>query len=388
MSKKSTYTPLAGRKALLKACQHTPSGSNQVMVSGKVVHQLLLLLEDVDPELNLPAPAPSSSLLGEGPTHTSDEPLESHVGVSSARPEAFQFTDNDIRQRLTKIAADGKGVFLSQHAAKQVAEMLAAPALLSSGGPAADSETQTKLDEDYPEPEYHAEGMGCGLEDAGIYDRYEAMQHGWQHAITRMYNEVVFPQRAALLAEIKALRAAPVSTSLGGGAAEPWIRVDERLPEDHGHYDFATKSAIYLNGYWGSSRFNDGEWYYAEEDDQPPFVGIKDVTHWRKLRREPNPNDAAADQLLVDSSGAGPQFVPVTAFDQVKNGDSLLIVGNIDGVQQHLFHNVTTKESAADGQEIILKKKGNKFFNFGMYLGKQSWVKQCYKLQWPADEAH
>ena len=34
-------------------------------------------------------------------------------------------------------------------------------------------------------PEYHAEGMGCGLEDRGIRDRYEAMQHGWDCAIDR-----------------------------------------------------------------------------------------------------------------------------------------------------------------------------------------------------------
>jgi hypothetical protein len=34
--------------------------------------------------------------------------------------------------------------------------------------------------DDYPE--YHAEAMGCGLEDQGITDRYEAMRHGWDQA--------------------------------------------------------------------------------------------------------------------------------------------------------------------------------------------------------------
>lgn len=31
----------------------------------------------------------------------------------------------------------------------------------------------------FAEPDYHSQGMGCGLEDRGITDRYEAMSHGW-----------------------------------------------------------------------------------------------------------------------------------------------------------------------------------------------------------------
>lgn len=39
------------------------------------------------------------------------------------------------------------------------------------------------------EPEYHDQGMGCGLEDRGITDRYVAMQHGWEQAMERVYGE-------------------------------------------------------------------------------------------------------------------------------------------------------------------------------------------------------
>lgn len=39
------------------------------------------------------------------------------------------------------------------------------------------------------EPTYHHEGMGCGLEDRNIRDRYEAMEHGWDCAIGRVYSE-------------------------------------------------------------------------------------------------------------------------------------------------------------------------------------------------------
>lgn len=41
------------------------------------------------------------------------------------------------------------------------------------------------------EPQYHDEGMGCGLEDRGITDRYEAMRHGWDEAMDRIYSEVI-----------------------------------------------------------------------------------------------------------------------------------------------------------------------------------------------------
>jgi len=47
--------------------------------------------------------------------------------------------------------------------------------------------------EDVDYPEYHYQGMGCGLEDRGITDRYEAMQYGWDEAIERCAAEVVEP---------------------------------------------------------------------------------------------------------------------------------------------------------------------------------------------------
>lgn len=41
------------------------------------------------------------------------------------------------------------------------------------------------------EPKYHSEGMGCGLEDRGITDRYDATQYGWECAMERVYGEVI-----------------------------------------------------------------------------------------------------------------------------------------------------------------------------------------------------
>jgi hypothetical protein len=39
------------------------------------------------------------------------------------------------------------------------------------------------------QPEYHHSGMGCGLEDRNIRDRYQAMEHGWECAMDRVYGE-------------------------------------------------------------------------------------------------------------------------------------------------------------------------------------------------------
>lgn len=71
----------------------------------------------------------------------------------------------------------------------------------------------------------------------------------------------------------------------------------------------------------------------------------------------------------------------LTAFDEIQPGDDLLIVGEVGGgTLRQVFTGVQKKESNFDGQEVILQRKGNKFFNFGMYLQGRSWVKACYNI--------
>lgn len=48
------------------------------------------------------------------------------------------------------------------------------------------------------QPEYHDQGMGCGLEDRGITDRYAAMHHGWEQAMERVYGENIAWAKDAL----------------------------------------------------------------------------------------------------------------------------------------------------------------------------------------------
>jgi hypothetical protein len=51
-------------------------------------------------------------------------------------------------------------------------------------------------------PEYHDEGMGCGLEDRNITDRYEAMAFGWEQAMGRVESEIISHTQEILTAAI------------------------------------------------------------------------------------------------------------------------------------------------------------------------------------------
>ncbi|HDU5733488.1 TPA: hypothetical protein RFV79_001275 [Klebsiella pneumoniae] len=71
---------------------------------------------------------------------------------------------------MDKLAAENVALALENVAMKQIVDYV------------------TNLDN---EPQYHAEGMGCGLEDLGITDRYDACRYGWDEAMERIYGEVI-----------------------------------------------------------------------------------------------------------------------------------------------------------------------------------------------------
>ena len=64
-----------------------------------------------------------------------------------------------------------------------------------------------KILEEIESMEYPAEGIGCGLEDISITDRYESAEYGWNEAVER-------------ITEI-------IRNHMNDG----WIPVEERLPE-------------------------------------------------------------------------------------------------------------------------------------------------------------
>lgn len=45
----------------------------------------------------------------------------------------------------------------------------------------------------YELPKYNSQGMGCGLEDENITDRYVACEYGFNEAISRCRHEVIAP---------------------------------------------------------------------------------------------------------------------------------------------------------------------------------------------------
>lgn len=52
-------------------------------------------------------------------------------------------------------------------------------------------------------PEYHYTGMGCGIEDRGITDRYDAMHYGWECAMERVFGENIAWAKDALQSALK-----------------------------------------------------------------------------------------------------------------------------------------------------------------------------------------
>ncbi len=91
--------------------------------------------------------------------------LES-AGELSIREQKFL----KLAKAFKQLAAENVALALENVAMKQIVDSV------------------TNLDN---EPQYHDEGMGCGLEDRGITDRYDACRYGWDEAMERIYGEVI-----------------------------------------------------------------------------------------------------------------------------------------------------------------------------------------------------
>ena len=72
--------------------------------------------------------------------------------------------------------------------------------------------TIEKILQEIEEMKYPIDGIGCGLEDAGITDRYESAEYGWNEAADMAY-------------EI-------VKNHLSDTENEGWILVEDGLPEE------------------------------------------------------------------------------------------------------------------------------------------------------------
>ncbi|HGO4947867.1 TPA: hypothetical protein MDU68_004864 [Klebsiella pneumoniae] len=96
--------------------------------------------------------------------------LAKEFRICSASLDAAIKTGNVLAEQNAQLAAENVALALENVAMKQIVDSV------------------TNLDN---EPQYHDEGMGCGLEDRGITDRYDACRYGWDEAIERIYGEVI-----------------------------------------------------------------------------------------------------------------------------------------------------------------------------------------------------
>ncbi|MGS5490176.1 hypothetical protein ACVD67_27595 [Klebsiella quasipneumoniae] len=96
--------------------------------------------------------------------------LAKEFRICSASLDAAIKTGNMLADQNAQLAAENVALALENVAMKQIVDSV------------------TNLDN---EPQYHDEGMGCGLEDRGITDRYDACRYGWDEAMERIYGEVI-----------------------------------------------------------------------------------------------------------------------------------------------------------------------------------------------------
>lgn len=146
--------------------------------------------------------------------------LES-AGELSIREQKFL----KLAKAFKQLAAENVALALENVAMKQIVDSV------------------TNLDN---EPQYHDEGMGCGLEDRGITDRYDACRYGWDEAMERIYGDVIpcaeemdFSATDRIVAGIKAAIEYPKNNSSSKGwTIDPEFlgRVVERAGTFYGYH--------------------------------------------------------------------------------------------------------------------------------------------------------
>lgn len=132
------------------------------------------------------------------------------------------------------------------------------------------------------EPQYHDEGMGCGLEDRGITDRYAACYHGWNEAMERVYGEVIpcadeldFSATDRIVAGIKADGVEWIEGNEPSEFGRYWVRYETDIGPQYCsaqwmEYNFCVSSNTNIHKIWLA-------------DHSRSINSLKGVTHYTKL---------------------------------------------------------------------------------------------------------
>lgn len=117
-----------------------------------------------------------------------------------------------------------------------------------------------KILEEIENLNYYPEGMGCGIEDCGITDRYEACEYGWNEAIEAVIE---------VINNMDEVNDANVPSN--------WIPVEERQPEKpvFGEDSYIVQTNNIITPF---SAFWDGEEWTDVSDDK-----VKGVIAWQPL---------------------------------------------------------------------------------------------------------
>jgi hypothetical protein len=75
------------------------------------------------------------------------------------------------------------------------------------------------------------------------------------------------------------------------------------------------------------------------------------------------------------------KLIRIKTLADINKGDTLSIKGNhAEGEPLQVLTLIQVKVTEKNGTEIILRKKGNVYVNWGMYLDGKSWVKEVQKV--------
>lgn len=137
--------------------------------------------------------------------------LESKLGTALRECRSAGITIDNLEAKCAALAADNEKAMEAMRqadaAVKLAHEKFSAMAAENAGMKSA---IEYCINPDN-QPEYHDQGMGCGVEDHGYQrDGYSACYYGWESAMERVYSEVIpdaipeTPATDAFLAEVRA----------------------------------------------------------------------------------------------------------------------------------------------------------------------------------------
>lgn len=165
--------------------------------------------------------------------------------------------------------------------------------------------------EEIEEMPYPSEGIGCGLEDAVITDRYEAVAYGWNEAVERIGEiirshmedgtkglidfederlwNILYEEACVEGAQAERISKRLKEICVSRAQNDGWIPVKERLPEAIGRY---LVTALWEDGdykkysVYDASYGSDGIWHTANYAPVPYRV-----IAWRPLPEPYRPKE-------------------------------------------------------------------------------------------------